>query len=27
MQCRLFFRYQAKARVIVYAWVNDEGTR
>jgi toxin YhaV len=26
-QYRLFFRYQAKARVIVYAWVNDEGTR
>jgi toxin YhaV len=26
-QYRLFFRYQAKARVVVYAWVNDEGTR
>ena len=23
---RLFFRYDAKARVIVYAWMNDEGT-
>ena len=26
-QYRLFFRYQAKARVIVYAWVDDESTR
>lgn len=26
-QYRLFFRYQAKARVIVYAWVNDADTR
>ena len=25
-QYRLFFRYQAKARVIVYAWVNDKDT-
>ena len=23
---RLFFRYEAKAKVIVYAWVNDERT-
>jgi toxin YhaV len=23
---RLFFRFQSKARVIVYAWMNDEGT-
>ena len=23
---RLFFRYEAKARVIVYAWMNDERT-
>ena len=23
---RLFFRYDAKARVIVYIWMNDEGT-
>jgi toxin YhaV len=23
---RLFFRYGSKARVIIYAWVNDEGT-
>jgi toxin YhaV len=26
-QYRLFFRYHAQAKVIVYAWVNDEGTR
>ena len=26
-QYRLFFRYQATAKIIVYAWVNDEGTR
>jgi len=26
-QYRLFFRYQAKARVIIYAWVNDEDSR
>lgn len=26
-QYRLFFRYHAAARVIVYAWVNDEETR
>ncbi len=26
-QYRLFFRYHAHAKVIVYAWVNDEGTR
>jgi toxin YhaV len=25
-QYRLFFRYHAQARVIVFAWVNDEGT-
>ena len=23
-QCRLFFRYHAPSKVIVYAWVNDE---
>jgi toxin YhaV len=23
---RLFFRYNTQARVIIYAWVNDEGT-
>lgn len=26
-QYRMFFRYHAASRVIVYAWVNDEGTR
>lgn len=26
-QYRLFFRYHADARVIVFAWVNDEGSR
>jgi len=26
-QYRLFFRYHAASRVIVFAWVNDEGTR
>lgn len=26
-QYRLFFRYHAQARVIVFAWVNDEGTK
>jgi toxin YhaV len=26
-QYRLFFRYDSAARVIVYAWVNDEGTK
>jgi toxin YhaV len=26
-QYRLFFRYHATSRVIVYAWVNDEGTK
>ena len=26
-QYRLFFRYHAQGRVIVYAWVNDEATR
>lgn len=26
-QYRLFFRYHASSKVIVYAWVNDEGTR
>lgn len=26
-QYRLFFRYHAPSRVIVYAWVNDEDTR
>jgi toxin YhaV len=26
-QYRLFFRYDSAARVIVYAWVNDESTR
>ena len=26
-QYRLFFRYHSGARVIVYAWVNDEGSR
>jgi toxin YhaV len=24
---RLFFRYDSSAKVIVYAWVNDEGTK
>ena len=23
---RLFFRYEARAKVIVYAWINDERT-
>ena len=26
-QYRLFFRYHASSKVIVYAWVNDEGTK
>ena len=26
-QYRLFFRYHAQAKVIVFAWVNDEGTK
>lgn len=26
-QYRLFFRFDSKARVIVYAWVNDEDTK
>lgn len=26
-QYRLFFRYHAASRVIVFAWVNDEGTK
>lgn len=26
-QYRLFFRFDSGARVIVYAWVNDEGTK
>lgn len=26
-QYRLFFRYHAPSKVIVYAWVNDEGTK
>jgi toxin YhaV len=26
-QYRLFFRYHRESRVIVYAWVNDEGTK
>jgi toxin YhaV len=26
-QYRLFFRFHAQARVIVFAWVNDEGTK
>lgn len=26
-QYRLFFRYHAASKVIVYAWVNDEGTK
>ncbi|TSE27649.1 Toxin YhaV [Tepidimonas thermarum] len=26
-QYRLFFRYHAQGRVIVYAWVNDENTK
>ena len=26
-QYRLFFRYHATAKVIVFAWVNDEGTK
>lgn len=24
---RLFFRYHAQSKIIVYAWVNDEGTK
>lgn len=26
-QYRLFFRYHAESKVIVYAWVNDEGSK
>lgn len=26
-QYRLFFRYHLKSRIIVFAWVNDEGTK
>lgn len=26
-QYRLFFRYHAQSKIIVYAWVNDEGTK
>jgi toxin YhaV len=26
-QYRLFFRYHAPSKVLVYAWVNDEGTK
>ena len=26
-QCRLFFRYHAPSKVIVFAWVNDEDTK
>jgi toxin YhaV len=26
-QYRLFFRYHARSRIIVYAWVNDEDTK
>ena len=26
-QYRLFFRYHAQARIIVFAWVNDDDTR
>ncbi len=26
-QCRLFFRYHAPSKVIVFAWVNDEDTQ
>ncbi len=26
-QYRLFFRFHAQAKVIVFAWVNDEGTK
>jgi len=26
-QYRLFFRYEAKAKIIVFAWVNDEETK
>ena len=26
-QYRLFFRYHAQSRIIVFAWVNDEDTR
>src|SRR5450631_3875189 len=26
-QYRLFFRYHAESRIIVYAWVNDEATK
>ena len=26
-QYRLFFRYHTQAKVIVFAWVNDEGTK
>ena len=25
-RCRVFFRYDARAKVIVYAWMNDERT-
>jgi toxin YhaV len=27
MQYRLFFRYHAQAKLIVFAWVNDEKTK
>ena len=26
-QYRLFFRYHRESRIIIYAWVNDEGTK
>ena len=26
-QYRLFFRYHAQSKIIVYAWVNDEDTK
>ncbi len=26
-QYRLFFRYHLESKIIVYAWVNDEGTK
>lgn len=26
-QFRLFFRYDTKSRIIIYGWVNDEGTK
>jgi toxin YhaV len=26
-QCRLFFRYDTKSTIIIYGWVNDEGTK